>query len=178
MKIIEAMNELKLTEKKLNQKLRFIQQYAARPSFRDDAFADQKEKTTEAKKVAQAVQSANDLIQRHEDLKRALDYTNLTTKVKVGKADHSIHSLILHKRFLCKLKAHVYQSLNDATALREVEELRRRQSDGKVNQQVVYNYDIQDREDKLEEIMTLQAEVDSALQIANAKLDLKEAPKL
>lgn len=173
MKLIEAMNELKLTEKKLQQKLAFIQRYSARPSFRDDAFSGQ-----EPKKVAEAVQSANDLIQRHEDLKRNIDYTNLVTKVKVGKAEHSIHSLILHKRFLLKLKGQVYGSLNDQQAQVEVAQLRQRATDQKVNAQVVYNFDLSDKEAKMTEIIEMQSSIDSALQIANAKIELQEAPKL
>lgn len=173
MKLIEAMNELKLTEKKLQQKLAFIQRYSARPSFRDDAFSGQ-----EAKKVAEAVQSSNDLIQRHEDIKRNIDYTNLVTKVKVGKQEYSIHSLILHKRFLLKLKGQVYASLNDQQALNEVTSLRRGATDQKVNAQVVYNFDILEREARLIELTELHSNIDSALQVANAKVELQEAPKL
>jgi hypothetical protein len=166
-KIIEAMNELKLTEKKLLSRLQFIQRYAARPSFRDDALSGQ-----EAKKVAEAVQASNDLIQRHEDLKRNLDYTNLVTTTKINGKTYSLHSLILHKRFLCKLKTGVYSALNDQAAQQEVAQLRQRQTESKLNAQVVYNYDIQDRENKLTEVQELLSSVDSALQIANAKLDL------
>jgi hypothetical protein len=173
MKLIEAMNELKLTEKKLQSKLAFIQRYSARPNFRDDAFGG-----NENKKVAEAIQSANDLVARHEDLKRSIDYTNLVTKVRVGGKDYSIHSLILHKRFLCKLKSQVYGSLNDNQAQAEVAQLRNRPGDQKVNAQVVYNFDLIDRDAKLQEVMELQSNIDSALQIANAKLDLQEAPKI
>lgn len=173
MKLIEAMNELKLTEKKLQQKLAFIQRYAARPSFRDDAFGGQ-----ESKKLGEAIQSANDLIQRHEDLKRAIDFSNLVLKVKVGNKEYSIHSLILHKRFLGKLKGSVYASLNDQQAQAEVAQLRARTTDQKVNAQVVYNYDLQMKEDKVAELMELQSTIDSTLQIANSQLELQEPPKL
>jgi hypothetical protein len=172
MKLIEAMNELKLTEKKLQAKLAFIQRYSARPNFRDDAFGG-----NESKKVAEAIQSANDLIGRHEELKRNIDFTNLVTKVRIGTKEYSIHSLILHKRFLCKLKASVYGSLNDSQAQSEVAQLRTRPGESKVNAQVIYNFDIMDRDAKQAELMELQSNIDSALQIANAKLDLKEAPK-
>lgn len=176
MKLIEAMNELKLTEKKLQGKLAFIQRYSARPNFRDDAFPGAG--GGESKKVAEAIQSANDLIERHEKLKRDIDYTNLATKVKVGTKEYSIHSLILHKRFLCKLKTSVYNSLSDHQAQGEVATLRNRPGDQKVNAQVIYNFDIMDRDSKLSDLMDLQSNIDSALQIANAKLDLQEAPKI
>ncbi len=173
MKLIEAMNELKLTEKKLQAKLAFIQRYAARPSFRDDAFGG-----SESKKVAEAIQSANDLIDQHEKLKRDIDFTNMVTKVKVGTKEYSIHSLILHKRFLCKLKSNVYGSLNDHQAQSEVAQLRNKPGDQKVNAQVVYNFDLMDRDTKQTELLELQSNIDSTLQIANAQLELQEAPKI
>lgn len=177
MKLIEALNELALTEKKLNSKLEFIRRYSARPNFRDDAFGGTTDKN-ESKKVTEAIQSANDLIERHEALKRDIDYTNMVTKVRVGSKEYSIHSLILHKRFLCKLKSSVYSSLSDTQAQMEVNQLRQRPGEQKINAQVVYNFDISDRDTKQVELMELQANIDSALQIANAKLDLKEAPKI
>lgn len=173
MKIIEAMNELKLTEKKLSQRLAFIQRYAARPSFRDDAFGG-----AESAKVAQAVQSANDLIAQHEAMKRAIDYTNLMTNVTVAGKEYSIHSLILHKRFLLKLKSNVVASLNDQQAKAEVAQLMQRGgTEQKVNAQVVYNYNIQEKEDQLTKLAEMASSIDSTLQIANAQLDLKEAPR-
>lgn len=176
MKLIEAMNELKLTEKKLKQKLAFVQRYAARADFREDAFKDD---GGERKKVAEAVQACNDLIARHEELKRAIDYTNLITKVKVGKKEFSIHSLILNKRFLIKLKGEVYGSLNDSQAKTEVAQLLARSTpDQKVTAQVKYNYDLMEKEEKVSELAELNANIDSALQIANAKIDLVEPPKL
>jgi len=118
MKLIEAMNELKLTDKKLRQKTEFIRRYAARPNFKDDVF---EKDGGQAKKVGEAMQSAHDLLKRHEDLKRAIDFTNLMTPVGVslgtGKgAKMSIHALIQHKRTLCALKKSIYQSLDDRAA--------------------------------------------------------------
>ena len=181
MKLVEAMNELKLTEKKLRQHTDFIRKYAARPSHRDDAF-DTKA-NGEAKKVAERLQSANDLITRHEKLKRDIDYTNLTTLVDVPSGNGKpkkmpIHSLILHKRFLCKLKRNVLTALDDRDATLEVQQMKMRERDNsKINSQVVYNYDIQEKEDGLLSLAELESNIDSALQIANAKVDLQECPE-
>jgi len=174
MKLIEAMNALKLTEKKLSQQLGIIQRYAARPSFRDDAFGKPGEET---KQIKAAIQAANDLIAYHEKIKRQIDYTNMMTMVKIGKQEHSIHSLILHKRTLLKLKVAVYSALSDVQAQQEIAQLRSRSSDQKLNAQVVYNYDLQERESKLTELMELSSAIDSALQIANAKVELLEVPE-
>lgn len=174
MKIIECMNELKLTEKKLRRNEDFCGRYSARASFVDDPF---KESGGSEGKIQEKLQSSNDLIERHEWLKRAIDYTNLMATVKVGEKTYSLHSLILHKRLLCKLKKRVFSALNDAAAHQEVNRLRMQQAkESKVTVQVIYCYDIQSREDALAEIDELESQIDSALQIANSKLDIVEPP--
>lgn len=171
MKIIEAMNELKLTEKKLSSKLEFIKKFAARPSFRDDAFNGE-EKT----KVAQAVQSSMDLIAQHEKLKRSIDLTNLEATTEVNGNVYTLHSLLQNKRLLCKFKKAVYAHLDSREAEGEVATLRAKQAEGAVNAQVVYNYDIEDKAKNIMEVEELASNIDSALQIANAQLDIVETP--
>lgn len=175
-KLIEAMNDLKLTEKKLRQKTDFMQKYSARPTFRDDAFDPKNPEKGEVKKVAEALQSAKDLIIGHAKMKRDIDYTNLMTEVEVAGKKWTIHELILHKRFLLKLKRNLLNSLSDSNAILEVQQLRMRDKESKVNAQVFYNYDIQKKEEELEELNELESNIDSALQIANAKIELMEAP--
>ena len=177
MKLIEAMNNLKLTEKKLRQRTEFLQKYAARPTFRDDAFDPKNPEKGEVRRVAEAKQAANDLILQHARLKRDIDYTNLVTDVEVAGKKYTIHELILHKRLLCKLKRGVLNALTDQTAQLEVIQLRQRgDKEGKVNAQVFYNYDIQQKEEELEDLNELETNIDSSLQIANAKIELLEAP--
>ena len=48
--------------------------------------------------------------------------------------------------------------------------------EGKVNAQVFYNYDIQKKEEEMEDLNELETNIDSSLQIANAKIELLEAP--
>ena len=172
MKIIEAMNAQKLTEKKIASKLEFIKRYAARPSIREDAFGGK-----EKEKVAEAIQSCMDLIKQHEDLKKSIDYTNLVTAVEVGGKQYTIHSLILHKRSLCRMKRQVWATLDDRQAFMEIEQIRARQSaDSKLNVQVINNYDIIKRDTERFAVDELESQIDSALQIANSKIDIVEPP--
>jgi hypothetical protein len=177
MKLIEAMNTLKLTDKKLRQKTEFLQKYAARPTFKDDVFNPKNPAEGEMKKVGEAKQAADDLIKQHAKLKRDIDYTNLVTYVEVVGKRYAIHELILQKRLLCKLKRNVLSSLNDNVAQMEVNQLRMRgDKESKVNVQVFYNYDIQKKEEELDDLNELESNIDSALQIANAKIELVECP--
>lgn len=172
MKLIEVMNELVLSEKKIAQKREFISRYAARPSFREDALGGK-----EGDRVKEHVQAALDIIEYHEKLKRSLDYTNLIATTEVAGKKYTLHSLIQHKRLLCKLKRSVYQALSDGAAQTDVNQLRTRGAEGKITAQVVYNYDVMEREKKLQELTELESQIDSALQIANAKIDMIEPPK-
>jgi len=178
MKIIEAMNALKTTEKKLSQKQALLSKYSARPSFREDAFKKDG-KDGEAELISQTIQACEDLIAQHESLKRAIDYTNLMTQVDVViggvTKKFTIHSLIKHKKELIRMKRAVWSSLNDRDAQLEVSQLRMK-PDTKINAQVVYNFDIREREGRLEELHDLEAQVDSALQIANSRIDLLSVP--
>ncbi len=96
-----------------------------------------------------------------------------------GKAQRmSIHSLILHKRLLVKLKRNVYNSLDESRAMLEVQQMRyKEKGERNINAQVVYNFDIQSKEEKLTDLHELETNIDSALQIANAKVELQECPE-
>lgn len=181
MKLIEAMNEDKLIEKKLDTMIPFVRQYAARPSVRDDAFQGQ-----ERQKVSEKVQACMDLIARREWLRRAITYTNLVSAVKVNGKVYSLHALIQHKNKkslgfegsgICALKRKVLSSLDDRPAYQEVDKIRAGQpKDSSITVKVVHNYDIELRDKALMEIAELEMAIDSALQIANTKLDLVEPP--
>lgn len=177
MKLIEAMNTLKLTDKKLRQRTEFISKYAARPTIREDAFDAKNPQNGETKKVGEAKQAADDLIKQHAKLKRDIDYTNLVTLVEVAGKKYSIHELILQKRLLCKLKRNILNAMNDSTAQMEISQIRMRgDKEAKLNVQVYYNYDLQKKEEEMDDLNTLESNIDSALQIANAKIELVECP--
>ncbi len=171
-KVIEAMNELKLIEKRLTSKLSFLERFAARPSIREDSFGGK-----EKDKVNEAIQSCVDLVTEYERLKRTIDFTNLWAKTSVKTAgkekEHTLHSLILHKRVLCSFLKKIYAALDDRRAHSEVEQIRARQAtDAKLNIQVVHNYDIAKRDEAKVAIDELEASIDSSLQIANSKLEV------
>lgn len=180
------MNEDKLIEKKLDSMIPFIRQYAARPSVRDDAFQGK-----EKDKVAEKVQACMDLISRREWLRRAITYTNLVSAVKVNQKTYSLHALIQHKNKMarssfdpsgsgngiCSLRRKVLSALDDRPAYQEVDKIRASQpKESSITVKVIHNYDIEERDQALTEIAELEMAIDSALQIANTKLDLLEPP--
>lgn len=188
MKLIEATNEVKLTEKKLEAHLEFLRRYAARPSIREDSFGGQ-----EKQKVQERIQACEDLIKRHEWLRRAITYTNLVSaiSVKVGEETKvfSLHALIQHKsklagsyggsnqRGICDLKRKLYAALDDRNTFQEIDKIRSQQpKDSSLTIKVIHNYDLEDVSRKKIEIDELEMAIDSALQMANAKLELQNPP--
>lgn len=189
MKLIEATNEVKLTEKKLEARLEFLRRYASRPSIRQDSFGGQ-----EKQKVTENIQACEDLIKRHEWLRRAITYTNLVSSIKVKVGDEeklfSLHSLIQHKsklagtyggsnqKGICDLKRKLYGALDDRQTYQEIDKIRSQQpKDSSLTVTVVHNYDIEDVGKKKMQIDELEMAIDSALQMANAKLDLIDPPE-
>jgi hypothetical protein len=185
MKLIEATNEVKLTEKKLEAHLEFLRRYGSRPSIREDSFQGQ-----EAQKVKERIQACEDLIKRHEWLRRAITYTNLVSSIKVMDKTYSLHALIQHKsklagsfggsnqRGICDLKRKLYSALDDRATYQEIDKIRSQQpKDSSLTIKVVHNYDIEEVGKKKIEIDELEMAIDSALQMANAKLDLLSPPE-
>jgi len=75
------------------------------------------------------------------------------------------------------MKRQVWAALDDRQAIMEIEQIRARQSaDSKLNVQVVYNYDIEKRDNERFSVDELESQIDSALQIANSKVDIVEPP--
>jgi len=184
MKLIEATNEVKLTEKKLESHLEFIRRYAARPSIREDSFGGH-----EKEKVQEKIQACEDLIKRHEWLRRAITYTNLVSAIEVQGKVYSLHALIQHKsklaggyatnqKGICDLKRRLYAALDDRAIFQEIDKIRSQQpKDSNLTIKVVYNYDIESVGKAKIDIDELEMAIDSALQMANAKLELITPPE-
>lgn len=185
MKLIEAQNEDRLIEKKLDAMIPFLRQYAARPSVREAAYEGK-----EAEMVSQKLQACMDLIQRREWLRRAITYTNLVSATEVNGKLYSLQALIQHKNKkgmftgggeggvgICFLKKKVLSALDDRPAHQEVDRIRALQpKEAAISVTVIRNFDQKKRDDELNSIMELEMAIDSALQIANTKLDLLDPP--
>lgn len=182
MKLIEAINNEKLIDKKIDRHIEFIRRYSARPTSRDDSFGGH-----EKEKIQENVQACLDLIAHREQLRRNITYTNLVSAVIVNEKTYSLHTLIQQRTKrrsshhvddgILPLKRKVWNSLDDHSAQLELEKIRSQMSkDSNLTIKVIHNYDIEKKDKELTLLDELEASIDSAIQIANTKLDLLEAP--
>src|SRR6056297_2980857 len=97
MKIVEAMKELKLIEKKMVKNNDSIQKYSSQPSNERPYFQDE---STQKKEVKNLVQSNRDLLSNYLELKKKIEKTNLETIVEMDGVKYAISDLLVLKRRL------------------------------------------------------------------------------
>lgn len=172
MKLIEAINKAKVIEQDLTNVREEVRRRAARPSFRNGV-------PNEREEVHKLVNEFNSRITELMHLKRAIDYTNLVACVSVNGTIYSLHDIIRYKnRYFPKL-TEPWEAMDDTKAQQEVDELRRHAPDPtKVTATVIRNYDPDEKRKRLRELADHEAQMDSALQMANAKVDLLMPPPL
>jgi len=172
MKLIEAINKAKVIEQDLTSIREEIRKRSARPSFRNGT-------PNERDEVHKMVNEFSSKLADLMHLKRAIDYTNIVACASVNGTIYSLYDIIRYKnRYFPKL-TEPWEAMDDIKAQQEVDELRRRAPDPtKVTATVIRNYDPDEKRKKLRELIDQEAQMDSALQMANAKVDLLMPPPL
>lgn len=170
MKLIEAINQAKSLERQSIDLKEEVRKKAAKPSFRVNG------PTNDRKEIEIAISEYRALLKKIAELKRAIDYTNICATVDVDGSKYSLHDLIIHKRHS---EREIWDMLDDTVAQKEVDELRKRSADpSKATASVVRNYDPEAKRKSLKELNDRESKMDSALQIANARVDLMMPPTM
>lgn len=171
MKIIEALKELPLIEKRVQKQTTQIQEYssyiAGQPAFE----TEEKQK----KEVDALLQSNNDLVDRYENLTNRLSFTNATVTVEIEGQKRTIRGWITFKNKTALLLKNSIAALNMTNAQSNLSII---QSKGQLNLetglQLKRTYK---EEDKLKLQNSLQAtldKIDATLEIVNVNTDLVE----
>jgi len=166
MRIVEALKELRLTEKKVARNHKLIKEYSSgldteKPVFGSDSAQKQE--------VAALVQSSEDLAERYLFLKRCLSHTNLLVSVKIGGTERTIAEWLEIKRKIGGFYIFTYQSLSQESG-----ERRRREGWGDRNPVVVQFYDEKEKNERLRYWQDLVEEIDGRLEVVNADTELIE----
>lgn len=166
MKIIEALKELPLLEKRINKQCEQIMEYAALGSHEESPFG-----TREAhrKQLESLVQSNKDLASRYEKLKLALTLTNASVKVDILGTTKTIAEWITFKSSTYRYLAKTLTSLDLVKASQRVREVKVDITEGI---RVERMYDEQDRNRQLNNLSELFDKVDGTLEVVNATTDL------
>lgn len=169
MKLIEAMKELRLVEKKMEGHAQEIERYASMVSTERPYFKDEAEQRLE---VQSRVQANEDLLKHYLRLKQRIELTNLRTKVGVYGAEWSISELLTIQRRLGAFMEKTFKAMNDTHGDQRLRSLPRTQEDKAAH--VVRFYDEKTKNEGLRKWQDLLHEISTRLEIVNATTDLLE----
>lgn len=172
MKIIEALKELPLIDKKLTKNEQLLLTYSASVDagtiYNSLKFASAEEQT---KQVASLIQSSEDLVSRKAKIRKVLSKTNATIEVTIDGNVKTISEWIEYRKAGLNLLQRSYNQLQDNQCIREVQSTK---FDGQQGIKVIRHYDEATRNAKLNAILELASKIDTTLETVNATTDLVE----
>ncbi|MFW9871541.1 MAG: hypothetical protein ACFFG0_00355 [Candidatus Thorarchaeota archaeon] len=167
--IIEGMKKLRIIEKKMSNNAQAIQRYASMISTEKPLFETEDKQKKEIKSL---IQSNRDLLDEYLDLKKRIEFSNLSTIVEMGGKKYSISDLLVIKRKLAKIMLETFSSLNT----HEGESRKRSFQYSDQSPQVVRFYKEEDKIDGLKKWQDLYDNIESRLEVINATTPLSSLP--
>lgn len=170
MKIIEALKELPLIEKKIAKNIQQIQQYSSEADngHMSLPFGDAEK---QAKEVDSLVQSTNDLVSRSATLRRVLALTNATIHVEIGGVSRTISEWISYRERGFANQLNALRALNDSIAKGNLNKVGFDEQEGI---KIARFYDEKDRNEKVLAVEDIQGQLDARLEMVNATTNLVE----
>lgn len=169
MKIIEALKELPLLEKRIEKNIALIREYSSDLDRGDETDLPFVSKEAQKKEVDSLIQSTEDLIKRKGSIRRALAITNSSIDVEINGMKLTITEWIeMREKGLSRL-VHTQQALNDSNAQQK---LQRTQVDLQKGVRTLRFYDEKERNDKISSLLEIQGMIDARLEMVNATTDM------
>lgn len=175
MKLIEAMKELKLIQKRIDRNKEQIRQHAAYHTVAGPAFGNgdvEKGDAEQRETVRKLLQSSFDLVQRSLDLKAAIDRTNLDTLLEHKGKTHSIHALIILRRQLGQQIVQVIASQTPEPAINQLNNVLRQGIDATNPPRLIQCFDEAKRNEDMKFWQEFVEEIDARLEVVNATTDV------
>lgn len=172
MKIIEALKEIPLIEKRINKNCEDIQKYA---SFCNKIGPSFKDKDEQSKQVSALVQSNIDLVNRRLHLKRTLNNTNSTLLLKIEETELTVVEWLEYKNKMGELLKKTYNCLNINQGAGEASKPGNIQTADLEKAIVERCFDEKTRISGLEKTQNVLDKITGALEVFNATTDLVEA---
>lgn len=169
MKLIEALKQTKLLQRKADDLRDKVQKHSAHLSNETEVYKDQKNQ------VAKWIQAHSDILKKILELRVDIQRTNLATNVAIAigvdTVTKSIAEWIHRRRDLAKEESMMWASLTD----RNLREGTIKQSTGEpLEVKIIRCFDPAERDAKLEEYISEPTLIDARLEIINAVTDLIE----
>lgn len=167
MKLIEALKQLKVVEKRMDSNSIKITKYSSIVSTERPAFENEEVQKTELKALTQA---NKDLLKIYLILKNKIDKTNLTITVSIDGVEYTINELLVLKRRLIQKMINTYQALNEEEAYDRFRKFASNDKEAKI----VRLYNEKDKNENLNFWQNLRDNIDSRLEVINATTDVIE----
>lgn len=170
MKLIEALHELRILEKKMTRNNEYIGRYSSMVSTQVPAFNTQEE---QREKVRSLLQENVDYAMRRILLKSQINYTNLMTWVNLGGKMWRLQNLLDFQRGVALEIRNTFASLSEHSGQSQ---LRNAPTIEGRSPQVVRLYDENMKLTELDRWDTVKEEIRTRLEVINAVTDLLELP--
>jgi hypothetical protein len=167
--IAEAMVELKLLNKKIENRMKQIKRYSSKAKMVEDEIENQE------KYVKELLQSAEDLIQRYTLIKLAIQKSNLETTFEFQSKTYTIAEAILMKQGLLDLHEKLWDSLSASTGKIQINEYLKKFGVVTMSEDALEKidlvpflfYDEKLKEKKLEDLLELRSYLDRLIDKSN-----------
>jgi len=166
LKVVQALKELRIIEKKTNHNNVEITRLASGTSIEKPIMGSEREQMTE---VTSLLQANTDLFNRYLDLKTGLEKTNLATIVTIGGVTKTVSEWLVIRRKLGKMQTESLMALNDKEGQHR---LRGQDRPGELSVQIVRYYDEKDRMRNLAAHRDRIESIDGTLEVVNATTDV------
>lgn len=170
MKIIEALKELPLIEKKVKKNNEKIREYSSFGSHVGPAFDTQEQQN---KEVDSLIQSNKDLIYRYMKIKHSLNLTNLKTDVTINGQTCTIADWIIWKQKTGQMFLSTYANLSTSIGESHIRIHQANLQDG-IQIGIVKCYSETFKNTNIDSIQDTIDKIDAALEMVNATTDLIE----
>lgn len=172
MKVIEALKRIKSNRDKVNDLIEKISSNSARLSSQTSPYGDE---ATAKAQVQSWIDSVRSILRENEVLANRVHRTNVATPITVelgGKqVTKSIDEWLTRRKDGVDLEQYMWASIGD----RGLKETLVTNPDGTTSHvTLVRHYDVKQRDENKSVMLTEKSDIDAALEIANATVDLFE----
>ena len=169
MKIIEALKQLPLLEKRINKNISLLQEYSSDIDRAEDTDLPFKTPEAQQKEVNEIMQATEDLVRRRGKIRRALAITNAQVEVEIEGITATITEWIEYRERGMNTLIKMHTALNDNTAQKKVNQGGVDLSKGL---KTLRFYDEKERNQKIQDLTITSGMIDSTLETVNAVTDI------
>ena len=169
MTVAEAMEELKLINKKFLNNLDLLKKYSSKAKKNEETIKDQE------KYVKGLIQSSKDLVERYIKIKLEIQKSNLNSTIEFKDKQYSVAEAILLKQGLIDWKERLWNSISENEAEHQINRLLEAMGRLTLTEEALEKldliphlfYDEKEKQEKLDELLELRSYIDRLIEKSN-----------